>query len=275
MEVSEMSAETTKNLIKQLQGARIVDLAQTLHSNMPQLPGAPRFHLSLLRRHGDAMRGEGYSAANSILFTIDHAGTHLDAIGHVSVNGRLFGDLPADEIQAGTQGLKQLGIETVEPMVRRGVLLDIAGLLGGDALPPAFAITGELLQACLAATGTRIEVGDVVLVRTGWGQFWGDPERYVSREAGLPGVDRDGAAWLSARGIFAAGADCLMFERFHPSDDRLPVHCELIQGAGIHLLENLNLEALAGEHATEFAVVVLPLKLVGATAAQVRPIAIL
>ena len=270
-----MSAETTTDLIRHLQRARIVDLAQSLHSDMPQLPGAPRFHLSLLRRHGDTMRGEGYSAANEILFTIGHAGTHIDAIGHVSVGGRLFGDLAADEIQSGTQGLKQLGIETVEPIVRRGVLLDIAAFLGVAALAPAFGITSELLQACLAAAGTRIEVGDVVLVRTGWGQFWGDPERYVSREAGIPGVDSDGAAWLSARGVFAAGADCLMFEKFHPSDNRLPVHCDLIQGAGIHLLENLNLEALAGERVTEFAIVVLPLKLIGATASQIRPIAIL
>lgn len=270
-----MSAETTRHLISQLQGARIIDLAQTLHGDMPQPPGAPRFHLSLLRRHGDTMRGGGYSAATEVIFTMGHAGTHLDAIGHISVNGRLFGGLAAEEVQSGTQGLKQLGIETIEPIVRRGVLLDIAAFLGVAALEPAFGISGEVLEACLAGIGTTIHAGDVVLIRTGWGQFWGDPERYVSREAGLPGVDSDGAAWLSERGIFAAGADCLMFEKFHPSDNRLPVHCDLIQGAGIHLLENMNLEALAAAQPTEFAIVVLPLKLIGATASQVRPIAIL
>jgi kynurenine formamidase len=270
-----MSPETTRQLIHQLQGARVIDLAHAMYADMPQLPGAPRYHLSLLRRHGDAMRGGGYSAANELLFTIGHAGTHLDAIGHVSVDGRLFGGLAADEVQSGTQGLKQLGIEEVEPIVRRGVLLDIAGFLGVAALEPAFGVTGELLGACLAATGASIEPGDVVLVRTGWGQYWTDPERYVSREAGLPGVNADGAAWLVARGIFAAGADCLMFEQFHPSDNRLPVHCDLIQGAGIHLLENLNLEELAAARAVEFAVIVLPLKLNGATASPVRPVAIL
>lgn len=270
-----MSAETTTQLISLLQGARIIDLAQTLHADMPQLPGAPRFHLSLLRRHGDAMRGGGYSAANEVMFSIGHAGTHLDAIGHVSVNGRLFGDLPAEEVQSGTQGLRQLGIETVDPIVRRGVLLDIASFLGVDTLEPAFGITGELMAACLAAAGTTIQPGDVVLTRTGWGRFWGDPERYVSRDAGLPGVDADGAAWLVERGIFAAGADCLMFEKFHPSDNQLPVHCALIQRAGIHLIESMNLEALAREKAVEFVIAVLPLKLVGATASQVRPVAIL
>ena len=124
-----MTAETS-DLITQLQRAHIVDLAQPFHSEMPQLPGAPRFHLSLLRRHGDAMRGGGYSAANEILFTIGHAGTHIDALGHVSVDGRLHGDLLADEVQTGTQGLRQLGIETVGPIVRRSVLLDVAGFLG-------------------------------------------------------------------------------------------------------------------------------------------------
>ena len=66
-----------------------------------------------------------------------------------------------------------------------------------------------------------------------------------------------------------------MFEHFDPSDNRLPVHCLMIQAAGIHLIENLNLEALAAERVSEFAVVVLPLKLIGATASQVRPVAIL
>ena len=270
-----MGANVTTQLVGMLAGARIVDLSHAMHADMPQLPGAPRYHLALLRRHGDAMRGGGYSAANEILFTIGHAGTHLDALGHVSVDGRLHGDLSAQDVQSGTQGLKQLGIEQVDPIVRHGVLLDIAAFLGRDALEPAFGISGAVLEACAASAGVTIKPGDVVLTRTGWGQFWGDPERYVSMQAGLPGVDADGAAWLAERRIFAAGADCLMFEKFDPSDNRLPVHCELIQRAGIHLLENMNLEALAREDAAEFVIVVLPLRLNGATASPVRPIAIL
>lgn len=264
----------TDQLIAALRAARVFDLSQPFHSAMPQLPGAPRFHLSLLRRHGDTMRGEGYSSANEVVFTICHAGTHIDAIGHVSVDGRLHGGLPAEEAQVGTRGLNRLGIDEVDPILRRGVLLDIAGLLGVPALPPAFGVGAELLERALEAAGTAIEPGDAVLVRTGWGQFWDDPERYVSLEAGLPGVNLDGARWLAERRVFLTGADCLMYEYFHPSDNRLPVHSFLVQGAGIHLIENMNLEAIAAGGPSRFAFVTLPLRLVGATGSQVRPVAL-
>ena len=266
---------TTNDLVSRLRDARVVDLAQTLHAEMPQLHGAPRFHLSLLRRHGDLVRGEGYSAANELLSTICHAGTHIDAIGHVSVDGLLYGDRSADEVQRGTRGLRELGIETVEPIVRRGILADVAGHLGVPALDPAFGISGDLLSATLEATGRHAEPGDVILVRTGWGRFWDDPERYVSRAAGLPGINDDGAAWIARAGAFATGSDTLMYEAVDPRDDRMRVHSRLIRRESIHLIENMNLETLAGQDAFDFVVVILPLRLVGATGSQVRPIAIL
>ena len=269
-----MTGDSPDELIARLQRARVFDLSQTVHPEMPQLPGLPRLSLSLVRRHGDSRRGEGYSSAQDLLVTLSHAGTHIDAIGHVSVDGRLHGDLPAGEVQTGVRGLNRLGIDAVDPIVRRGVLLDVAGLLGVPALEPAFGIGGELLERCRAAAGVELRPGDVVLVRTGWGRFWDEPDRYVSRQDGLPGVDADGAAWLADRRPFATGADCLMYERFDPADNRLQVHSRLIQGAGIHLIENMNLESLAASGVVEFAFVALPLRVIGATGSQIRPIAL-
>ena len=268
------SVQAADDLIDRLLHARVFDLSQTVHADMPQLPGLPRLSLSLLRRHGDARRDAGYSSAQDLLVTISHAGTHIDAIGHVSVEGRLHGDRPAQETQTGVRGLRALGIEEVGPIVRRGVLLDIAGMLGVSLLDPAFRVTGALLDRCLRSTGQELRPGDVVLVRTGWGSLWDDPERYVSREAGLPGVDADGAEWLAQRRPFATGADCLMYERFHPSENGLPVHSRLIQGAGIHLIENMNLEPLADGGPAAFGFIALPLRLLGATGSQIRPIAL-
>lgn len=269
-----MARSQTSRLIADVTAARIFDLSQPFTADMPQLPGAPRFQLGLLRRHGDAQRAGGYSAANELLITIGHAGTHIDALGHVSVDGRLHGGLSAEATQRGTGGLRQLGIETVEPIIRRTILLDVAGFLGVAALEPAFGVGGDLLQACLERTGSTIEAGDVVLVRTGWGAYWQDASKYVSQQAGLPGVDDDGARWLAEQRIFGTGADCLMYERYDPAEDRLPVHCRLIEAEGIHLIENMNLEMVAKAGVTECALVVLPLRLVGATASQVRPIAL-
>jgi kynurenine formamidase len=270
-----MTATTDpKDLVTRLQGARVIDLAQPLHADMPQPPGLPRFSMAMLRRHGDVMRGDGYSAAHDLLVTLNHAGTHIDAIGHVSVYGQLHGGVSADEIQRGTNGLGDFGIQSMPPIVRRGVLADVAAHVGVAALEPAFGIDGALLAATLEAQDRILQPGDVLLVRTGWGQLWSEPDRYLGRGQGLPGVDADGAGWIAERGVLATGADCLMYEKFDPRENVLPVHSRLLQQEGIALIENLNLEELATATATEFAVVVLPLKLVGGTGSQVRPIAL-
>jgi hypothetical protein len=54
----------------------------------------------------------------------------------------------------------------VAPIVRRGVLLDIAGFEGVDVLPASFEVTPDHLSR---ASSTEINEGDVVLLRTGWG----------------------------------------------------------------------------------------------------------
>ena len=55
---------------------------------------------------------------------------------------------------------------------------------------------------------------------------------------------------------------------------RLPVHNIALTVNGVHLLENLVLEALAKARAYEFAFIMQPLKLQGATGSTVAPTAI-
>ena len=55
-----------------------------------------------------------------------HVGTHVDALAHVSQDGQLYGGLDADEALEGGRYV-ELGAHTIEPMVRRGVLLDVPG----------------------------------------------------------------------------------------------------------------------------------------------------
>ncbi|HEV7605165.1 MAG TPA: cyclase family protein [Candidatus Limnocylindrales bacterium] len=263
------------DLVRALQRSRVIDLGQPFHAEMPQPAGLPRFSLVTVRRHGDVMRGEGYSAAHDLLITLNHAGTHIDAIGHVSAHGKLHGDVAADDVQRGIHGLGDFGIQALAPIVRRCVLADVAGFLGVDRLEPAFGIGGDLLAASLQARGSHLERGDVLLVRTGWGALWTEPERYLGQGLGLPGVDADGADWIAGQGVSATGADCLMYEQFDPAVNALPVHLRLLQAEAIPLMENLGLEELATTGAEAFTVVVLPLPLVGGTGSQVRPIALL
>jgi kynurenine formamidase len=53
-----------------------------------------------------------------------------------------------------------------------------------------------------------------------------------------------------------------------------PAHQIMLVVNGIHLLENLKLDELAAKQAYEFALIVQPLKLQGATGSTVAPMAV-
>jgi len=117
--------------------------------------------------------------------------------------------------------MTRLGIDTVAPILRRGVLLDVAGRRGVEALPADFAITPDQLEATARAQGVQIESGDAALIRTGWARYKDQPSRYLGTTGGStpagPGPDAAGGRWLSARGFFAAGSDTIAFERIPSS----------------------------------------------------------
>ena len=266
---------TTDPLLGQILSCPVIDLAHSWAPDMPQWPGHPPFLLHLARRHGDTWRDSGYSSANEIIVTSGHTGTHIDGLGHSSCNGLLFGNRHAGDTQTGARGLRELGMEGVSPILRRGILLDIARQRGQETLPHDCALTAVDLALSERQAGIHIGSGDVVLIRTGWGQHWRNPAGYVNLQTGWPGPDASGADWLADRGIFATGADTITYERFDPRINRLPVHIRLIQKAGIHILENLDLEGLSATGHVEFLFVCLPLTLVGATGSPIRPVAVL
>ena len=114
-------------------GVQIVDLGRQLRVGMPQSPNHPQFWHTLPRRHGDMARADGGSAANDLITMGTHVGTHIDALAHVSHDGHLHGGIDAAEAGVGGKYV-ELGVHTIEPMIRRGVLLDVAGTLGTERL---------------------------------------------------------------------------------------------------------------------------------------------
>ncbi len=258
-------------LLELVRNAKIYDLGQPYFVGMPHYPTHPPFLFSLSKKHGDYVApGGGSSAADA--FTLGgHVGTHIDALCHFSRDGKLHGGIETDGIQTYERGLERLSVDTIAPIVRRGVLLDIAGLQGVETLPADFAITPAHLEEAARAEAVEIRRGDVVLLRTGWGLYWNDPARYISEVRG-PGPQEPAARWLSERGIFAAGSDTVAFEKV-PSPS-LPVHVHLLVECGIHVFEALNLEELAGARAFTFLFAAAPLKIRGGTGSPVRPFAI-
>lgn len=255
-------------LIDIAKGARIFDLGREMFAGMPQSPNHPEFRLSLLRRHGDMMRADGGSAANELIVTGGHVGTHIDALSHVSHDGKLHGGIDATAALSGGR-FAQLGIDTVEPFFCRGVLLDIPS-------EPGYEITPDDLDAACDRAHARPTEGDVVLIRTGWGARWTERDAYIGRETGVPGPGEDGAKWIAATGVRAAGADTIAFERLAPGAGHalLPAHRVLLVEHGIHIIETLALEELAAAKVSEFLFVLSPLKLVGGTGSPVRPLAV-
>lgn len=256
-------------------GVTVHDLGRPMFPGMPQSPNHPRYTHTLPRRHGDMVRADGGSAANDLIVTGTHVGTHLDALAHVSHDGRLHGGADAADAGRGGRYLEH-GVHTVAPMVRRGVLLDVPAALGVDACAPAYEITPTDLETAEAAQRTPVGGGDVVLLRSGWGQRFEDPVAYLGNDSGVPGISEAGARWLAARDIHAAGADTIAFERLTPGGGHsvLPVHRILLVEHGIYLMEALALEELAASGVREFTFVLSPLPLVGATGSPVRPLAV-
>lgn len=254
---------------------RIYDLAHPLHPGMPVSPNHPGYRMALLRRHGDVVRADGGSAANEMLVLGGHTGTHLDALAHVSQDGRLHGGLDADATQRGGR-FSALGIETVAPIYGRGVLLDVAGHRGIDGLPAGERITGDELAEVARAQGLALDGAVAVLVRSGWARHWTDPARYLGHESGVPGPDASAAAWLAGFGPRVTAHDSMAYEWLAPGAGHslLPTHRVLLVERGIHIIENIDLEALAADRVYEFLFVCLPLPFVGATGSPVRPIAV-
>jgi kynurenine formamidase len=260
-----------QSLLDLISSARVFDLAQPYYVGMPHHPAHPPFLFGLTKQHGDYIASNGASSAADALALGSHNGTHIDALCHFSCGGKLHGGAAARDLQSPGGGLRAFSIDTVAPILRRAVLLDIAALEGGAPLGAGFEITPAHLDAAVRAQDVDVRPGDVVLLRTGWAQYWNDAARFISQVCG-PGPAIDGARWLSSRRVFAAGSDTIAFERV--PDNNMPVHVHLLVESGIHIIECLNLEELAAQRVHTFLFVAAPLKITGATGSPIRPLAI-
>ena len=119
-----------------------------------------------------------------------HTGTHIDALNHFSCDGKLHGGVDTADVQSYGGGIGHLSVDTIQPIVRRSVLLDIAGLAGLESLPKDFTITPEHLDGACSKQAVEVRAGDVVLLRTGWAQYFEDAARFVSAASGPGPADR-------------------------------------------------------------------------------------
>jgi len=260
----------------QLADARAIDLSHEYRTGMPQSPNHPPFRMVIERRHGDMVRADGGSAANELIILGGHVGTHMDALGHVSQDGKLSGGTDAlGDISH--LGLATHGIDQVPPFAGRGVLLDVAAVHGVDSLPGGYEVTVEDLEEAERRAGVQVRAGDGVLIGTGWARNWEAKEVFIGAEGGCPGPGVPAAEWLADRRPRLVGAETIAFECIKPGMGHalLPAHRVLLVERAINIVETLNLTELSETGISEFGLVLSPLRLVGATGAPARPLALI
>src|SRR5262245_53701950 len=260
-----------------VQRAQVFDLEQPRFAGMPIHPAhKPGYFYALPRRHRDTYRPKRHgprSGASGVLTMMEHSGTHIDALCHQACDLLLYKSVAVDEVER-TDGFTAYGAETMGPILARGVLLDVARWKKVDALPPHYAITADDLSGCARDTGVDVKPRDVLLVRTGFATRWNEEAAYLD----AAGVSKSGNIWAADRQVQAVGADNMAWDCLQERDPETNMllfgHAHLLVKHGIHIIENLNLEALAAAGHREFCFVGIPLKLRGATGSPIRPLAL-
>lgn len=217
----------------------------------------------------------GTGASEDVLITSTHNGTHMDALCHVYHDGKMYNGFPSDSSTLG--GSHFDSIDKIPGIAGRAVLLDVAAHVGVPWLDPRVKIDADLLEDTRAAQNTEIHAGDILLVRTGWMDFFHSgekPDATYYGGYGQAGLGLDSVEFIDRYEISVVGADNSAVECL-PCDERYQsVHVELLVKRGVHLLEHLDLREMAADGLYESFLVVAPLKIVGGTGSPINPVAI-
>jgi kynurenine formamidase len=265
------------DVLKQVAGGKVYDLSVEMFVGMPTccVPfGDPNFQIFMTHTPAQDTAKELLSYSGDGVSMYTHTGTHIDTLNHFGLHGKIWNQVSAQDA-LGVRGWTKSGADKYPPIIARGVLIDVAKSKNVAALPTSYAITVADLQDALKKQGTTLKSGDVVLTRTGVMTLWPDPAKY--RLADQAGLSLEAAQWLvEGQKAMLLGADNFGIESFPSKDPEnfVPVHTYLLAERGVSLVEALWLEELAKDQVYEFVFIASPLKMRGATASPIRPLAI-
>ncbi len=260
---------------------RLIDLTQTLDpANRAKLPpqlasaapvvapaidyyhpahkGADEFCRYMGCTHDDLPDGEGWGA-ELMTDMSTHCGTHVDAPLH---SGSQIAGQPARTIT---------DIE-LDELYRPGMVLDVRpwAQLGQH-------ITPKMLDDAMVATGTTIQPGMAVLIRTGQERFsMTEPQFYQQ-----PGMSRESTLHLTRQGATILGTDAVgwdlpfgvMGRKYQETKDKAVLwdgHKAIIEREAFIVQQMTNLGALP---LSGFMVGFFPIKLARCSAAPARVVA--
>jgi kynurenine formamidase len=269
-----MRDDNNEKFVDQILSANVYDLGQPYWWGMPVHPADPPFLIYLYRYHEHTKKlfetiapGLGFADSLELVTTSMHSGTHLDSLCHMSKDGKLYGGVNAAEIESHV-GYTKMSVDEIPPIIKRAVLLDFPRLKGVDILPERYEISPDDVEGATNLEGVEIRAGDAVLVRTGYSRFMTtDSDAYLHKYAGMTAAS---ARYLASKKISLACSDNLAFGVPKPFE----LHQAFLVENGIFMIKSLNLEQLAKDRVYVSTLIVLPLKIKGATGSLVRPIAL-
>ena len=267
-----MKPDVVLRAAKLIKTGEVVELGQVLEGSMPFF-GSRIFNLQT--KLTNSLPGSNHRQSNEemVLTELGQVGTQIDGFSHQTIGASLYNCFTLQDTIT-RNGFKKLGIEKMGSLMTRGVLIDLPALKGVPMLGEHEEITAADLQNALKRENLTLQPGDAVLVYTGWGALWNkDNTRYMATE---PGIGVGAAEWLVKQDPMVVGSDNWGVEVVHNPDPALnePVHQIMLVVNGVTLIESLKLDDLAARGIHEFAFIVEPLKIKGATGSTVAPIAV-
>lgn len=208
-----------------------IDVTQPLYSGMPKVGHLPEPSITPLTRLEDDA-----PLATTLLSIASHVGTHIDAPSHAIRGGKTIDQLLPEQFFG----------PGVVVTIRRSA--------------------GEMITVeDIAKGGPDVQPGDMVLLDTGWADYFGTDDYYDH-----PSLDPEAAEWLVAQGVSLLAVDNLTpdlaYDR-RPDGFDFPVHRQLL-GNDILIAENLaSLQAVTGQRVNVYA---FPLLVRGGDAGHVR-----
>lgn len=267
-----MTRDQVLKAARLIRTGEVIELGQVLDQAMPFFSGR---QLSILTKRTNVLPQSNKRISNEemVIGELGQIGTQFDGFSHQGIDNSFYNCFKQDQI-ATRNGFTRLGIEKVGAVMTRGVLIDVAALKGVEMLPDSYEIAVRDLQDALARQSVSLQAGDAVIIHTGWGKLWGtDNARYLKTD---PGIGVAAAEWLATQSPMLIGSDNWSVE-VNPNPDPMissPVHQILLAVNGIHMLESMKLDELSTKRVYEFAFILEPLKLRGATGSTVAPIAV-
>jgi kynurenine formamidase len=236
-----------------LDAYQLVDLSHTYDKDTLYWPTSPSSFEKTELQFGEVEGGYFYSAFT--VCTPEHGGTHLDAPIHFAKDGDSTEEIP------------------LQNLIAPAIVIDVSKQAADDR---NYRLSVADVRKFEAQHG-EISPGTIVLLRTGWSQYWPDAQGYLGDDQKgdasnleFPGYGADAVRLLAEeRNVAVLGVDSASID-YGPSQDFI-AH-RIAAAAGVVNLENLtNLEQLPVTGATILA---LPMKIGGGSGGPVRVIAL-